>query len=81
MSVPQSKQTEGELKVFTKARALVVRTLSLCSNEDYFSKKKRWVVAGKMCDLVNEMFTNILKANSVYLPIEPCNLKIGFITF
>lgn len=69
MSVPKGDREEGELAVFTEARKLVVRTRSLCSNERYFPKRQRWIVADRMCDLVHEMFTCIVEANSIYVEL------------
>lgn len=67
MSVPEGKRTEGELAVITKARALAMRTISLCSNNKYFSKRRRWLFTGKICELSNSAYALINAANSIYV--------------
>lgn len=67
MSVPELKRQEGELKVITKARAFAARTIAVCTNEDKIPKKLRWAYAYKICEKSNEMFSNILEANSIFV--------------
>ena len=70
MSVPESKRTEGELKVITKGRALIVRTLAVCSNEKYFPKRLRWCYTQQIVTEASGMFSLINKANSVFVKSE-----------
>lgn len=70
MSVPVSDRQEGELKVFTQARALTVRSLRICSNEKHFPKRLRWAYSSKICEKANEMYALILQANSVFVESE-----------
>jgi len=79
MSVPVSKRQDGELKVFTKGRQLVARTLTICSNEKHFSKKLRWAFTSKICDKASEMYALILQANSVLVENEiEAQLRINY---
>lgn len=79
MSVPVSKRQEGELKVFTKGRQLVARTLTICSNEKHFPKKLRWAYSSKICDKASEMYALILQANSVFVESEQdIQIRIGY---
>ena len=79
MSVPESKRAEGELKVITRSRALTARTLKVCSNEKHFPKRLRWCFTAHICKECNEMYSAVIKANSVYVLTEQdAQLRIRF---
>ena len=79
MSVPLLKRSNEELTVITKGRAFVARTIKVCGNEKYFSKRLRWDFTHKIPDLALDMFTKCLEANRVRVECkEEARLRLRY---
>lgn len=65
MSVPKHLRREGKFAVITNAEALVKYTLEITSNEKNFPKRYRWCLTSKIVDTTVEMFSDLVKANTV----------------
>lgn len=67
MSVLKNKRTDSGIKVISLGDELVVYTLRMVCNENIFPKKSRWVIAGKIADLINEFHQNLHIANDIFV--------------
>lgn len=70
MSVPETKRSDGKLKVVTKSRELESYTVRICSNEKNFPKRYRWCVTNKIVDAAIEIANCIEMANSVFVKTQ-----------
>ena len=53
------------IKVINLANDLSAYTLRLLCNENLFPKRSRWIIAGKIADLVNDFHSSIHTANEI----------------
>lgn len=67
MSVLKNKRKESPMKVIALGDEIVVYTLRLLCNEKMFPKKSRWLMSGKIADLMNDFHQNLHKANDTYV--------------
>jgi hypothetical protein len=65
MSVPKHLRRKGKFEVITNAEALVKYTLEITSNEKNFPKRYRWCLTSKIVDTTVEMFSDLVKANTI----------------
>ena len=70
MAVLKNKRKEGQLKVITLGDELTVYTLRMLCNESFFPKKSRWLLAGKIADLMNEFHQNLHVGNDIFVATE-----------
>ena len=70
MAVLKNKRKEGQLKVITLGDELTVYTLRMLCNENIFPKKSRWLLAGKIADLMNEFHQNLHVGNDIFVATE-----------
>jgi len=59
------RQTPDNFKVIAAADSLAEYTLRLLCNEKIFPKRSRWLIAGKIADLVNDYQTAVHTANEM----------------
>ena len=52
-------------KVINNANDLCIETLRVICNDDIFPKRSRWLIAGKIADLVNDFHTCMHLANEI----------------
>lgn len=69
MAVVKSKRGKSTLETYTKANALAVYTIQICSNEKCFPKHYRWCITSKIVDAAVEINNNITKANSITVKV------------
>lgn len=67
MSVLKNKRSESAIKVITQGDKIVEYTLRMLCNESIFPKKSRWLMSGKIADLMNEFHQNLHIANDIYV--------------
>lgn len=67
MSVLKNKRNESTIKVISQGDKIVEYTLRLLCNEKLFPKKSRWLIAGKIADLMNEFHQSLHIANDIYV--------------
>lgn len=65
MAVKKSQRGEGHLRVVILANDLTAYTLRLLCNEELFSKRSRWLLAGKLADTINDFHTAVHTANEL----------------
>lgn len=70
MSVPVSKRGETQLAWYNSIVKLNAYTIKAVTNEKVIPKRYRWVIAQKIIDSANDMLTNAIKANSVYVKVK-----------
>ena len=70
MSVVKSKRGESDLAIINKSRELAVYTARICSNEKNFPKRYRWCITSKIVSDSFDIYSNIRKANAVFVKIE-----------
>ena len=70
MSVPKSKQEQGEMRVVTAANKLASHTMNKCVNEKNFPKRFRWCCTAKIVDAATDICLNITLANSVFVKTQ-----------
>ena len=74
MAVLKNKRKEGQLKVITLGDELTVYTLRMLCNENIFPKKSRWLLAGKIADLMNEFHQNLHVGNDIFVATD---IRVG----
>jgi hypothetical protein len=67
VSVLKNKRKESPMKVIALGDEIVAYTLRLLFNENVFPKKSRWLMSGKIADLMNEFHKDLHKANDTYV--------------
>ena len=67
MSVPSYLRKENKVKFLDDARLLVKHTLTKCTTESNFAKRYRWCVTQNIVNSALEMYSNIRKANAVFV--------------
>lgn len=70
MSVLKNKRSESAIKVITQGDKIVEYTLRMLCNESIFPKKSRWLMSGKIADLMNEFHQNLHIANDIYVATQ-----------
>ena len=71
MSVVKSKRSESELTIINKSRELAIYTANICSNEKNFPKRYRWCITSKIVSDSFDIYSNIRKANAIFVKIKP----------
>lgn len=67
MSVPKGKRSEGQLRVLTKANALMSYTIKVTTNEKHFPKRYRWCLTNRIVSTTADITDKIIHANSIYV--------------
>lgn len=75
MTVLMSKRSHGQLEVITKARNLRAYTIKICSNENHFPKRYRWVITQQIVENTNELVKLLITANAVKVENEVDKLR------
>ena len=67
MSKPTYLQDVSKIKFLDDTRLLVKHTITKCTNENTFAKRYRWCITSKIVDSALELYSNVRRANSVYV--------------
>lgn len=65
MTTEYKPKIQGEMEVIKRCREVTEHTLRILSNEKYFKKRQRWILAGKIADLINDFFDSVNIANTI----------------
>ena len=75
MSVPLYQRGETQMAWWKSITKLNAYTITAVTNEKVIPKRYRWLFAQKLIDTANDMLTNAIKANSVYVS-EPSDYDL-----
>lgn len=61
----KEKHTSAKTPALRKTDELTEWLLRKLCNEKYFPKRSRWLISGKIADLVNDFAVNVFRANEI----------------
>lgn len=70
MSVVESERGETKMAWWKSITKLNAYTIKAVTNEKVIPKRYRWIISQHIMDSANNMLTNAIKANSVYVKEE-----------
>jgi hypothetical protein len=70
MSVIKNKRSESALKVISLCDSMTAYTLRMLCNEKVFPKKSRWLLSGKIADLMNDFMIAVHRANDIFVETQ-----------